>query len=172
MNVITRLPTPCGRGRPRAVHPIWTNCANRRVVSESGRSRDQARHGRRFAGVSQCNPAGRRAIGVADRLFGLETEYAFSALGPRGARVDQGRALSRLMDLAREHLPCLPDRSSSGIFLQNGSRLYLDCGGHPELATPENGQSLGCLPLRAGRRSDPQSRSPTGCPPGKTASST
>ncbi len=76
-------------------------------------------------------------MSVADRLFGLETEYAFSALGPRGARVGQGPALSRFMELARESLPHLPDRGSSGLFLQNGSRLYLDCGGHPELATPE-----------------------------------
>ena len=41
------------------------------------------------------------------------------------------------MELARESLPYLPDRGSNGVFLQNGSRLYLDCGGHPELATPE-----------------------------------
>ena len=74
---------------------------------------------------------------MAERMFGLETEYAFSALGPRGARVDQGRALSRFMDLAREKLRSLPDRNSNGIFLENGSRLYLDCGGHPELAGPE-----------------------------------
>ena len=39
--------------------------------------------------------------------------------------------------LARESLPYLPDRAAHGIFLQNGSRLYVDCGGHPELATPE-----------------------------------
>ena len=56
---------------------------------------------------------------------------------PRGVRVDQGSALSRFMELARENLPYLPDRGSSGVFLQNGSRLYLDCGGHPELASPE-----------------------------------
>ncbi len=74
---------------------------------------------------------------MAERLFGLETEYAFSALGPRGVRVGQGSALSRFMELARENLPHLPDRGSSGVFLQNGSRLYLDCGGHPELASPE-----------------------------------
>ena len=74
---------------------------------------------------------------MAHRLSGMEMEYAFSALGPQGTRVDQGAALMRFMDLARESLPHLPDSVASGIFLQNGSRLYLDCGGHPELATPE-----------------------------------
>ena len=74
---------------------------------------------------------------MAERLFGLETEYALFRPGPRGVRVGQGSALSRFMELARENLPHLPDRGSSGVFLQNGSRLYLDCGGHPELASPE-----------------------------------
>ena len=74
---------------------------------------------------------------MAERMFGLETEYALSALDPRGRRVDHGRALCRLMALAKESLPYLPDKGANGVFLQNGSRLYLDCGGHPELATPE-----------------------------------
>ena len=138
MNVITRV-SDAGRQGPPSGGP--SNLDQLRQTGESHlQAADQAIDralGRRFAGVSACNPAGRRAIGVADRLFGLETEYAFSALGPRGARVGQGPALSRFMELARENLPHLPDRGSSGVFLQNGSRLYLDCGGHPELATPE-----------------------------------
>ena len=73
---------------------------------------------------------------MAQRLFGLETEYSFSALGPNGSRVEQDLALQSLMNEAKRLLPHLPDRES-GIFLQNGSRLYLDSGGHPELAICE-----------------------------------
>lgn len=73
---------------------------------------------------------------MAERLFGLETEYAFTALDPRGASLDREEVLGRLMRLARSKMPHLPD-GHSGIFLQNGSRFYVDCGLHPELSTPE-----------------------------------
>ena len=43
-----------------------------------------------------------------------------------------------LIDAARARLPHVCSmHSDRSIFLGNGSRLYLDCGGHPELATPE-----------------------------------
>jgi proteasome accessory factor A len=73
---------------------------------------------------------------VAERLFGLETEYALTALDSRGSSLDREEVLGRLMQLARDKLPHLPD-VHSGIFLQNGSRFYVDHGLHPELSTPE-----------------------------------
>jgi len=72
-------------------------------------------------------------------LFGVETEYAFTAHSPEGVRLDCNKMLDRLESIARRklcHLPC-EDR---GIFLQNASRLYrdpADCGTHEELACPE-----------------------------------
>ena len=74
---------------------------------------------------------------MAQRMFGLETEYALAGLDARGARVDQGRVLSAFMELARKNLAHLPDRNSHGLFLENGSRFYVDHGGHPELAICE-----------------------------------
>lgn len=74
---------------------------------------------------------------MAQRMFGLETEYAFAALAPDGVRVSQEQATSRLMELACATLPHLIGRESPGIFLQNGSRFYLDTGRHPELSTCE-----------------------------------
>ncbi len=74
---------------------------------------------------------------LAERLFGLETEYAFCALTATGKRADMGYALNRFMEAAREHLPHLPSHCSGGFFLQSGGRLYVDSGGHPELTTPE-----------------------------------
>ena len=73
---------------------------------------------------------------MAERMFGLETEYAFSAFGRKGAAAEADPAVVRFMDVARRTLVNLPDNSSRGMFLQNGSRFYLDCG-HPELATCE-----------------------------------
>jgi proteasome accessory factor A len=74
---------------------------------------------------------------VAERLFGLETEYAFSALDPQGKSVDRAASISRILDLARKRLAHLPGMNSSGIFLANGARFYVDCGLHPEMTTPE-----------------------------------
>lgn len=74
---------------------------------------------------------------MAELLFGVETEYAIAGVSADG-RADQEAILQRLMELARQQLVQLPDlNSSTGFFLQNGSRLYVDCGLHPEICTPE-----------------------------------
>jgi hypothetical protein len=70
-------------------------------------------------------------------MFGIETEYFLSAFRRDGARTDQHRALARFMDVARRTLVHLPDGRADGMFLQNGSRFYVDTGRHPELATCE-----------------------------------
>ena len=74
---------------------------------------------------------------MAELLFGVETEYAISGLAPQGA-VGRDLILGDLMDLATQRFTHVPDiYSSGGIFLQNGSRFYADCGLHPEICTPE-----------------------------------
>jgi proteasome accessory factor A len=70
-------------------------------------------------------------------MFGLETEYAVVPLDGGGNPVRKDEVLGQLMNLAARRLVHLPGRFSSGVFLGNGSRLYVDCGNHPELATPE-----------------------------------
>ncbi|MGA9567718.1 MAG: proteasome accessory factor PafA2 family protein [Candidatus Korobacteraceae bacterium] len=72
----------------------------------------------------------------SERLFGAETEYAVTAMHG-GKAVDRGEILQAMMDQARQRLVHLPDLCSGGMFLENGSRFYVDCGLHPELATPE-----------------------------------
>jgi proteasome accessory factor A len=73
---------------------------------------------------------------MADHLFGVETEYAIN--GTRGQEaVDRGLIIRNLLDLAHSTLPHVRDGSSCGLFLENGARLYLDCGLHVEFATPE-----------------------------------
>ena len=73
---------------------------------------------------------------MAERLLGVETEYAISAMQGReaAARVP---VIRRLMELAHATLPNVRDGSSCGLFMENGGRLYLDCGMHVEFSTPE-----------------------------------
>jgi proteasome accessory factor A len=68
---------------------------------------------------------------VRRRVFGLETEYgvSFTLGGQRRLSPDEvARAMFRhVVSWGR----------SSNVFLENGARLYLDVGSHPEYATPE-----------------------------------
>jgi proteasome accessory factor A len=74
---------------------------------------------------------------VAERLFGLETEYALVLLDQHGQRIPTSSAAEWLLLAARQQLCHLPDLASSGLFLANGARFYIDCGHHPEFAGPE-----------------------------------
>lgn len=71
------------------------------------------------------------------RLFGVETEYAVSALDRAGRAVERPGLASEILGLAREHLPHLPERMTGGAFLACGARFYVDAGDHPEFSTPE-----------------------------------
>ena len=71
-------------------------------------------------------------------LFGVETEYAVAGLRSDGEAVAREEIVHSLMDAARQRLVWAPDlHPGSGMFLQNSSRLYVDCGLHPEFATGE-----------------------------------
>ncbi len=74
---------------------------------------------------------------MATRLFGVETEYALTTLTHEGEFLKPEKVLGRLLHKAGNMFPALPDAYSSGLFLGNGSRLYIDCGQHLELSTPE-----------------------------------
>ena len=68
-------------------------------------------------------------------LFGIEAELAVSA-SARGRVipvVDLAGALLRVAERTLVHLR----GSGSRFFLSNGGLLYVDCGHHPEFATPE-----------------------------------
>ena len=73
---------------------------------------------------------------TSDVLMGAETEYGFSLIPTGAGAISASDAAGALVSLARSRLRNLPDRNSYGLFLENGSRLYCDCG-HAELATPE-----------------------------------
>jgi hypothetical protein len=71
-------------------------------------------------------------------LFGGEQEYALAGITARGAELNTEEIVAALMAQARERLVHLPDmHMPEGFYLENGSRLYVDCGTHPELSTPE-----------------------------------
>lgn len=69
-------------------------------------------------------------------LFGLEFEMAFAAFGEQDRRMSSRKILPQFMATACSLFDHLPARRTSGVFLGNGARLYLDCG-KPEITTPE-----------------------------------
>lgn len=84
-----------------------------------------------------CVASARLGALMANLLFGIETEYAIAGLS-RSRGIGQQLILNHLMDAARRGLVHLPDiTSESSVYLENGSRIYLDAGGHPEMSSPE-----------------------------------
>jgi proteasome accessory factor A len=76
---------------------------------------------------------------VRRRIIGLETEYGVSCT------VDGRRGLAT-EDLARRMFrDVVAWGRTSNVFLENGARLYLDVGSHPEYATPECTSALEAL---------------------------
>jgi hypothetical protein len=73
---------------------------------------------------------------VAERLMGIETEYAITSMAPPPNGMSHEAIVNKLMEMARTRLLHLPDLGS-GVYLENGSRLYIDYGNHPEVGTPE-----------------------------------
>jgi proteasome accessory factor A len=84
---------------------------------------------------------------LSRRIYGIETEYGVTCTlrGQRRLSPDEvARYLFRkVVSWGR----------SSNVFLENGARLYLDVGSHPEYATPECDSILDCVTHdRAGER--------------------
>jgi hypothetical protein len=67
----------------------------------------------------------------------METEYAVDGRTTAYETASPKDVLAwQLIDVARRQLKHLRD-FGEGMFLENGSRLYIDSGYHPELSTPE-----------------------------------
>jgi hypothetical protein len=73
---------------------------------------------------------------VKERAFGTETEYAIAPSGGSDSG-DRDRLCRWLLTRAYATLPSVRDTSSNGVFLVNGSRLYVDAGHHVEIGTSE-----------------------------------
>ncbi len=74
---------------------------------------------------------------MVPRLMGMESEYALAGYTPAGGALPIDGLLGLLQDTARERLPHLLGMRDGGLFLANGSRFYIDAGGHPEMCSPE-----------------------------------
>ncbi|MCS5479478.1 Pup--protein ligase [Corynebacterium sp. YIM 101645] len=68
----------------------------------------------------------------ARRIVGVETEYGITAVTGDGGRTLSPDEIARYL-----FRPIISRHASSNIFTPNGSRLYLDVGSHPEIATAE-----------------------------------
>jgi proteasome accessory factor A len=72
-----------------------------------------------------------------EAVLGVETEYAFTHFGRNREARPRGPSLERMLHFARTQLASLRDVAAPGVYLGNGSRLYIDTGNHPEMSTPE-----------------------------------
>ena len=68
----------------------------------------------------------------ARRIMGIETEYGLTTSAGPGERALSPDEVARVL-----FRPIVQEHSSSNIFSTNASRLYLDVGSHPEVATAE-----------------------------------
>lgn len=66
------------------------------------------------------------------RIMGVETEYGITATAANGNHTLGAAEVARYL-----FEPIVEEYGSSNIFSANGSRLYLDMGAHPEIATAE-----------------------------------
>ena len=65
-----------------------------------------------------------------ERIFGIETEYGVSVTGGEHG-IDAAHAAAVMFE------PVISQSRSTNTYTENGSRLYLDVGSHPEYATAE-----------------------------------
>ncbi|AZA09276.1 Pup--protein ligase [Corynebacterium pseudopelargi] len=84
----------------------------------------------------------------ARRVTGVETEYGITCVHDGGGKRLPAEEIARYM-----FRPVVDTWSSSNVFLENGARLYLDVGSHPEVATAECDTLAGLIAQeRAGDR--------------------
>ena len=60
------------------------------------------------------------------RIVGIETEFGITSVGGEGGRSLGADEIARYL-----FRPVVERWRSSNVFLDNGSRLYLDVGSHP-----------------------------------------
>src|SRR5215831_893267 len=65
------------------------------------------------------------------RIFGLENEYGLTCMLNGQCRLSPDNIARYLFERV------IPGARNANVFLENGARLYLDTGFHPEYATPE-----------------------------------
>ena len=74
------------------------------------------------------------------RIFGIETEYGVSVTGA-DRTCDAGQTAMMMFQ------PIVAEVRSTNTYIENGSRLYLDVGSHPEYATAEARDPMDALAL-------------------------
>ena len=65
------------------------------------------------------------------RIFGMENEYGLTCTLNGQRRLSPDNVARYLFEKV------IPGARNANVFLENGARLYLDTGFHPEYATPE-----------------------------------
>ena len=133
---LTRRPHDRARGRSRpACSTAPARSAGSSAASTTTRSPRSCGELTQIRGSpSLCGAVqrpGRRLRAMDRRIFGLENEYGVTCTF-RGQRRLSPDEVARYLFRRVVHWG-----RSSNVFLENGARLYLDVGSHPEYATPE-----------------------------------
>ena len=102
-----------------------------RRLEEPEIDRDPRRLSRPAVALPAFAAPRRRLPAMDRRIFGLENEYGVTCTF-RGQRRLSPDEVARYLFRRVVHWG-----RSSNVFLENGARLYLDVGSHPEYATPE-----------------------------------
>lgn len=87
--------------------------------------------------MTTAKSVGRPGAPLAGCVMGGEREFAFAPLDTRGNRLSTSEGVKLLMREVKRIVPCLPCSGDLDVFTGNGSRVYVDVGNHPEVATPE-----------------------------------
>jgi hypothetical protein len=87
--------------------------------------------------MAESSRAQNRDDPSATRFFGVETEYPIVALDADRERLDPGGSVRTLMGTVKDLVPHLRRVGDYDVFTANGSRVYVDVGFHPEVASPE-----------------------------------
>jgi len=95
-------------------------------------------------------------------LMGGECEYSMADAAPNG-RSRQPHCHHQLLGAIRQLHRWLPDvRTPTGVYIDNGSRYYLDSGNHNELSSPEVALPPSDCRLRSRGRADLAARESLG----------
>ena len=90
---------------------------------------------------------------MMDRTFGLETEFAFTALDRDGQAMDRATGVGRLFDLAKARLKHLPGSGSTDLY-EDGSGTRVDLKGKAP-ATAASQPRQACRSFRGPKRGTP-----------------
>jgi len=118
-------------GTPRSTHGQEARNPEKAPVSPLPHRRNGRLESVRLAQQHESISEIPAATQMKRRIFGLENEYGLTCTLNGERRMSPDNVARYLFEKV------IPGAHHANVFLENGARLYLDTGFHPEYATPE-----------------------------------